>query len=215
MVHIRQFTFGPFQENTFLLYANNKDCWIIDPGCYYPEEEAQLKLFIENQALNPVKLLNTHCHLDHVAGNAFINQKYGLFPEYDKRDMRTMDMAPKSAQLYGIMGFKTSPACVNFISEYDELTLGEMSFEIRFCPGHAPGHLVFIQHEQKLVIGGDVLFQGSIGRTDLPGGDYDTLLTSIKTQLYTLPDDYVVYPGHGPSTTIGAEKRSNPFVRST
>lgn len=215
MVHIRQFTFGPFQENTYVLYANNKDCWIIDPGCYYAEEEAELKLFIENQGLNPVKLLNTHCHLDHVAGNAFINEQYGLFPEYDKRDQATMEMAPKSAQLYGIMGFKTSPACKTFISESTALTLDEMPFEIRFCPGHAPGHLVFIQHDQKFIIGGDVLFQRSIGRTDLPGGDHKTLLNSIKTALYTLPDDYIVYAGHGPTTTIGEEKRHNPFVRST
>ncbi len=212
MVHIRQFTFSPFQENTYVLYSDQKNCWIIDPGCYDPMEKQELKAFIAFEGLTPTRLLNTHCHLDHVFGNAFIHSEYGLSPEYDERDEPTMNMAGVSASMYGIPGFESSPSCELHLSEKDQLDLDGDRFEIRFCPGHAPGHLVFIQHEQKMVIGGDVLFRESIGRTDLPGGDHGTLLNSIREQLFTLDDDYTVYSGHGPQTTIGHEKIHNPFL---
>ena len=205
--------FSPFQENTFVVYNEQKDCWIIDPGCYEAQEKQTLKTFISNKGLRPVKLLNTHCHLDHVFGNNFVCAEYGLLPEYHEADAQTMKMAPISASMYGIPGFEESPAPTQYLDENSTLQLGEDEFEIRFCPGHAPGHIVFIQHEHKLVINGDVLFQGSIGRTDLPGGNHDQLLKSIKEQLYSLPDDYTVYTGHGPETSIGKEKKTNPFVR--
>ena len=208
MVHIRQFTFSPFQENTSLLYTDSGQCWIIDPGCYSAEEKQILKGFIEENDLTPTRLLNTHCHLDHVFGNAFVHRTYGLLPEYDQRDESTMQLAGKSAELYGIPGFEDSPACENYISEKDQLELDGHPFEVRFCPGHAPGHLVFISHEQRFVIGGDVLFQGSIGRTDLPGGNHQQLLDSIARELYSLDDDYQVYSGHGPVTNIGHEKKA-------
>jgi hydroxyacylglutathione hydrolase len=213
MVHIRQFEFSPFSENTYVLYSDEGNCWIIDPGCYYPEEKQELKEFIASKGLKPTRLLNTHCHLDHVFGNAFVYSSYGLRPEYHEKDEPTMQMAPTSASMYGIPGFEISPNPERYLSEEEKLDLDGHEIELRFCPGHAPGHLVFILHEQKAIIGGDVLFNGSIGRTDLPGGDHETLLRSIREQLYVLDDDYTVYSGHGPTTTIGQEKKSNPFVR--
>jgi glyoxylase-like metal-dependent hydrolase (beta-lactamase superfamily II) len=212
MVHIRQFTFSPFQENTYVIYTDDKQCWIIDPGCYEKHEKQELASFIASEELTPVRLLNTHCHLDHVFGNAFIHQTYGLSPEYDERDEPTMRMAEVSANMYGVPAFEVSPPCERYITEKDTLTLGDHTFEIRFCPGHAPGHLVFINHAQRIVIGGDVLFRESIGRTDLPGGDHATLLASIREQLFVLDDNYTVHSGHGPLTTIGHEKKHNPFL---
>jgi glyoxylase-like metal-dependent hydrolase (beta-lactamase superfamily II) len=215
MVHIRRFEFSPFQENTYVISNEARDCWIIDPGCYDASEKQALKAFIAEEGLTPVRLLNTHCHLDHVFGNAFVCETYGLRPSYHRKDQPTMEMAGLSAKMYGIPGFEPSPNPVEYIDEDEVLTLGGESFELRFCPGHAPGHLVLVHHGQKFVIGGDVLFNGSIGRTDLPGGNHETLLRSIREQLYTLDDDYTVYSGHGPTTTIGKEKKTNPFVRSS
>jgi hydroxyacylglutathione hydrolase len=213
MVHLRSFEFSPFQENTYVLYTDKGSCWIIDPGCYFPEEKQELAEFIASKQLKPTRLLNTHCHLDHVFGNAFVHERYGLLPEYHELDEATIQMAPISASMYGIPGFEPSPKPASYLQEDQVLDLDGVEVELRFCPGHAPGHLVFILHSEGMVIGGDVLFQGSIGRTDLPGGDHDTLLRSIRTQLYSLPDAYKVYAGHGEPTTIGQEKKSNPFVR--
>ncbi len=214
MLHIKQFEFSPFQENTYVLYSDQKHCWIIDPGCYDSEEKQALVDFITSEGLTPTRLLNTHCHLDHVFGNAFVYAQWGLRPEYHEKDEPTMRMAPISANMYGIPGFENSPSPERYLKETDVLELDGTEVEMRFCPGHAPGHLVFILHEQKDIIGGDVLFNGSIGRTDLPGGDHETLLRSIREQLYVLDDDYVVHSGHGPTTTIGQEKKSNPFMRA-
>lgn len=212
MVHIHSFQFSPFQENTYVLFTDDKSCWIIDPGCYYSEEKQELKAFIATNGLTPKRLLLTHCHLDHVFGNAFVHAEYKLVPEYHKLDEPTMKMAPVAAKMYNIPGFETSPAPKSHLKEGDDITLGNEAFEIRFCPGHAPGHVVFIHHAQKIIIGGDVLFKESIGRTDLPGGNHGTLIRSIKEQLFTLPDDYTVFSGHGETTTIGHEKKHNPFL---
>jgi hydroxyacylglutathione hydrolase len=212
MVHIKQFEFSPFQENTYLLYTDDKSCWIIDPGCYFPEEKQELKTFIASNELKVERLLLTHCHLDHVFGNAFIHQEYDVSPEYHKLDEPTMKMAPISASMYNIPGFETSPAPKSYLKEGDALKLGNEDFEIRFCPGHAPGHVVFIHHDQKIIIGGDVIFKESIGRTDLPGGNHATLIQSIEEQIFTLPDDYTIYSGHGDTTIVGHEKKHNPFL---
>lgn len=212
MVHIKQFEFSPFQENTYLLYTDDKSCWIIDPGCYFSEEKQELKTFIASNELKVERLLLTHCHLDHVFGNAFIHQEYGVSPEYHKLDEPTMKMAPISASMYNIPGFETSPAPKSYLKEGDALKLGNENFEIRFCPGHAPGHVVFIHHNQKIIIGGDVIFKESIGRTDLPGGNHATLIQSIEEQIFTLSEDYTIYSGHGDTTTVGHEKKHNPFL---
>ncbi len=212
MVHIQHFEFSPFQENTYILYTNDKTCWIIDPGCYFPEEKQKLKAFIASNDLKVERLLLTHCHLDHVFGNSFIYKEYGIEPEYHELDEPTMKMAPISANMYNIPGFEPSPPVRSYLKEGQTLKLGSEEFEIRFCPGHAPGHVVFIHHNQRIVIGGDVIFRVSIGRTDLPGGNHATLIQSIKEQILTLPEDYTIYSGHGDTTTVGHEKKHNPFL---
>ena len=204
--------FSPFQENTYIVYNQHKNAIVVDPGCYENQEKEALKSFIKTEGLTVKKLINTHCHLDHVFGNRFVCDTYQVLPEYHKLDEPTMKMAPISASMYGIPAFEESPKCEEYLMENTVLSLDEDEFELRFCPGHAPGHLVLVNHSQKLVIGGDVLFRASIGRTDLPGGNHQSLIDSIKSQLFTLSDDFLVYSGHGPETTIGYEKENNPFL---
>lgn len=212
MVEIKKFVFSPFQENTYVLISSEKRCWIIDPGCYFPEEKNELKAFIASRALTPERLINTHCHLDHVFGNSFVSEEYGLLPEYHRLDEPTLQMAESSARLYGIPGFEPSPSAAHYLEEGDTLTLGQSSFEVIFVPGHAPGHIALVNHEAATVMGGDVLFRESIGRTDLPGGNHGQLIASIKNKLFKLSDRFVVYSGHGPETTIGHERKHNPFL---
>lgn len=211
MVHIQKFVFSPFSENTYVVYREKGACWIIDPGCYDREEEQELKSFVDSRSLKPQRLLNTHCHLDHIFGNDFVHHTYGLLPEYHEKDEQTMALDEASAQMYGMHGYKKSPRAGQHLKEGDVLELAGSRWEVLFVPGHAPGHIAFVNHEMKTVIGGDVLFQRSIGRTDLPGGNHDVLLESIGQKLMVLPDDFTVYCGHGPETTIGEERLHNPF----
>lgn len=205
-------TFNPFQENTYLLHDDTKECIVIDPGCYEKQEQAALKEFIQQHDLKVVKLLNTHCHIDHVLGNTFVANTYGVGLEIHETDLQTLRAVPAYAPSYGFsMYSETLP--VSYLNEGDTVTFGNTSLQVLFTPGHAPGHVVFYNEQEKVCIGGDVLFRQSIGRTDLPGGDFDTLIESIRTKLFTLPDDVTVYPGHGPETTIGFEKKHNPFLR--
>lgn len=211
MLQVHTFTFNPFQENTFLIIAPNKECIIIDPGCYGSDEENELKTFIENEGLKPVRLINTHAHIDHVLGNDFVCRTYNLLPEMHEKDLPTLTSIPNYASVYGI-NYTEGPMPQTFLTEKDVVELGGEKLEIRFTPGHAPGHIILINHTDKWIIGGDVLFQRSIGRTDLPGGDHETLLNAIRTQCFTLPDEMTIYCGHGPTTTIGDEKKYNPFL---
>jgi glyoxylase-like metal-dependent hydrolase (beta-lactamase superfamily II) len=168
--------------------------------------------FISQQNIVLERLINTHCHIDHVFGNHFIEEEYGLLPEYNTLEQSELDRCEMVAGLYGLR-YTPSKNAINLLSEEDSLLLGNNSFQLFFTPGHSPGSLSFYNEENKILISGDVLFQGSIGRTDLPGGDFGTLEKSIKNKLYKLPDDVIVYPGHGSTTTIGNEKKSNPFVK--
>ena len=168
-------------------------------------------LFIDHR--QPTKMLNTHCHIDHVLGNLYVSEKYGVDLYIHLADLPTLQAIDSYAHIYGMGGYKTSPLPSHHLSEGDLLKLGDYGLDILFVPGHAPGHVAFVSKEQKWVINGDCLFQGSIGRTDLPGGDFETLTNSIKVKLYSLPDEYTVYCGHGSETTIGFEKRNNPFVK--
>ena len=211
MLSIKSFTFGPFQENMFLLFDESNECAIIDPGCYNTKEQQILKSYIEEKNLKPVLLLNTHCHIDHVAGNRFVHDTYGLFPIIHKDDLFVLQSQEQVCKAYDL-DFDPSPMPKEFIGDGDVVTFGQNNLNVLFTPGHAPGHVVFYNPENKFVINGDVLFNGSIGRTDLPLGNYDTLEHSIRTKMYTLPNDTVVHCGHGPATTIGQEKKSNPFV---
>ena len=205
-------TFNPFAENTYLLYDETKECVIVDPGCSTAAEKAKLKQFVEDNSLKVVKLLNTHCHIDHVLGNKFVADTYKVGLEMHEADLPTLRAIPAYAPNYGIVDYEeVLPS--TFLAENDSVSFGNTTLKVIFAPGHAPGHIVFYDEKGKNLIAGDVLFQRSIGRTDLPGGDFDTLISSIKTKLFVLPDDVKVYPGHGPATTIGEEKRENPFLR--
>lgn len=211
MITIHNFVFNGFQENTYLLYDETKECVIIDPGCYSATEQQELVDFIEQNGLTPVKLLNTHCHIDHILGNNFVAQKYNLELYMHKADLPTLHATTEYGHLYGF-NVDPSPEPSHFIDEGDVIEFGKSKLDILFTPGHAPGHVVFVNHDQQFAINGDVLFQGSIGRTDLPGGNHETLIESIKTKMFALADNYTIYTGHGPTTTIGFEKQHNPFL---
>ena len=206
------FTFNPFAENTYILYDDSKKCVIFDPGCSTPEEQNQLTDFIESNGLTPVKLINTHCHIDHVLGNKFVAEKYNLPLVSHEGEKSVLAMQPQVSSMYGIP-YNPSPQITEFLNDGDQVTFGNTTLDVLFTPGHSPASISFYNKEEGIIIAGDVLFQGSIGRTDLPGGDFKTLEESIKQKFYVLPDEVVVYPGHGPSTTLGIEKKTNPFVR--
>ncbi|EMR04554.1 MBL fold metallo-hydrolase [Cesiribacter andamanensis] len=211
MIQVQSFTFNPFAENTFVLYDDESlEAAIIDPGCYEPEEQEQLQAFIEQKGLTPTLLLNTHCHIDHVLGNWFVKKTWKLPLQIHRLDEQVLRAVPTYAPMYGFSRYQPTEADA-YLEEGQELKLGAHALSILFVPGHAPGHVVFWQQEQKFCIGGDCLFNGSIGRTDLPGGDHDTLIKNIREKLFTLPDDTTVYCGHGPATSIGHEKKHNPF----
>ncbi|PZR29717.1 MAG: MBL fold hydrolase [Citrobacter freundii] len=212
MLTVKTFTFSPLQENTYLLYNASLDCCIIDPGCYFPEEREILKKVITELGLRPVLLLNTHGHLDHVFGNKFIFETWGLIPHIHEKEKPVLERVPQSAERWGVP-FDHYEGEYRFIPEDRPIFIGEERLDTFFVPGHSPGSLAYYYEAGNFIIGGDVLFNGSIGRTDLPGGDFATLINSIQTKFFTLPDDTKVYSGHGPVTTIGLEKMNNPFVK--
>ncbi len=211
MLEVKSFMFNPFQENTFLLFNEQKEVLIIDPGAYFEPERKTLLNYLSAEKLTPVRLLNTHCHIDHLFGNRLIFDHFGLRPEFHKWEKPVFEGAVKASTLYNIP-FEGSPKPSGFLTETDKIRLGEDTLSILLTPGHSPGSLCFYCEKQGFLIGGDVLFRESIGRTDLPGGDYSTLEHSIREKLYQLPEETVIYPGHGPITTVGHEKASNPFV---
>ena len=212
MIRVEQHTFNPFQENTFLIYDETKEALVVDPGCYFPEEKERFKALVKSKGLNLKGIISTHSHLDHVFGNHFVMNEFNVGLTIHKEDLQTLQLLKFTADKYGIPDVEESPLPTSFIKEGEQIKFGNSVLEVVFVPGHAPGHIAFISHEDKFVINGDCLFQRSIGRTDLPGGNMEQLLKSIRTQLFTLPDDYVVYCGHGPSTTVGDEKANNPFL---
>lgn len=193
-----------------MLYDETRACVIIDPGCSNKQEEDQLKKFIADNNLSVTQLINTHCHIDHVLGNAFVKRTFGVKLFIHKIEEPLLRAVKTYAPNYGFFGYQdTEPD--GFISEDDVLQVGNETLKILFVPGHSPGHVAFYHEQSQSLIGGDVLFYNSIGRTDLPGGDYDTLINSIHQKIFTLPDEVTVYCGHGPVTKIGYEKRTNPF----
>jgi glyoxylase-like metal-dependent hydrolase (beta-lactamase superfamily II) len=212
MLTVKEFIFNPVQENTYILYNEEKQCCIIDPGCYFEKEKQELKRFIEDQRLQPVLLLNTHCHLDHVFGNKFVHDTWGLKLHIHEKEKPVLEFAPASGEMWDLP-FDNYEGELVFIKEGSDIKVGDDILEIRFTPGHSPGHVCLYDEADGFAISGDVLFNGSIGRTDLPGGDFDTLINSIQTQLFTLSDETKIYSGHGPMTTVGLEKMNNPFVK--
>ena len=212
MLKIKSFVFSPIQENTYLLYNEFNECLIIDPGCYFPEEKDELKSFITQSGLTARMLLNTHCHLDHVFGNKFVAETYELMLQLHEKEKQMLELAPTSGLMYD-MPFDNYVGEYIYVKEGDIVKLGDDELKVIEAPGHSPGHICFYCAKQNFIISGDVLFNRSIGRTDLPGGDHETLLKNIREKLFVLPDETVVYSGHGPVTTIGDEKKYNPFLQ--
>ena len=212
MLSVKSFTFNPFQENTYVLYDDTNECVIVDPGCYEKSEEQELVDFITKNNLTVKLLLNTHCHIDHVLGNYFIKKTYTVDLCLHPLEEPVLKAVQTYAPNYGFNTYSsTSPD--THLKEGEQVNFGDQTLEIIFAPGHSPGHVCFYSIPDKILIGGDVLFKNSIGRTDLPGGDHDTLIESIREKLFILPDDVKVYCGHGEDTTIGFEKKTNPFLQ--
>lgn len=212
MTQVQTFEFNPFAENTYVVFDDTGACVIIDPGCYTAEERSELKRFISDNSLQPVRLINTHCHLDHVFGNAFVAKTWDLGLEIHIGELPLLQRFTQVCQMYGIPFAEEPPMPGRYIEAGESLEFGHTRLKALFTPGHSPASLSFYCREEGFVIAGDVLFYESIGRADLPGGHMETLLNSIRNQLFTLPDETLVYSGHGPATTIRHEKEYNPFL---
>ncbi len=214
MVRIKTFVFNAFEENTYLLIDESGSTVIIDPGCYNENEREILKTYIEKNDLKISALINTHAHIDHVLGNAFVKDTFGAALRMHEADLPVLHANPAIASMYGFPEYKMTVPDI-YLKEGDRINFGNSSLEVLHVPGHSPGHIALFDRQNGYVVVGDVLFSGSIGRTDLPGGDFDTLIDSIHRKLFTLGDEIRVYSGHGPVTEIGIEKRSNPFCSLT
>jgi hydroxyacylglutathione hydrolase len=211
-MRIHSFVFSPFQENTYLLIDDANNCAIVDPGCYTSTEQQELRNYITENDLKPILLLQTHCHIDHIFGTKFACDTWNLTPIMHKEDLPWMENAEQAAGRWELNINQPDIPTDGFLEHGDIIKVGNTEWEVRFTPGHAPGHVVFIHHASKNVIAGDTLFRESVGRTDLPLCNHEDLMTSINTQLLTLDDDYTVHSGHGPTTTIGHERNHNPFL---
>jgi glyoxylase-like metal-dependent hydrolase (beta-lactamase superfamily II) len=211
MITVKTFICNPFQENTYILYDETGECVIVDAGCYGPDEQENIDSFIAGNNLKPVKLLNTHGHIDHIAGIEYLSKKYGIELYIHADDV---DNINRSATMGAAWGFNIQvPTCkVNFVEENDKVTFGTSTLKVIALPGHTKGGVGYYNDEQKIIMVGDTLFRGSIGRTDLPGGDYETIIRSIIKNLLPLGDEVRYYSGHGESSTLGHERRYNPFV---
>lgn len=212
MLQVHTFTFNTLAEHTYVIYDETKQCAIIDPGCYEPNEQTALSQFITQQELEVAHLINTHAHIDHVLGNKYVMATYGVPLALHPADIPLLQAAIAYAPQYGFPAYEPVEATI-MLTPGEMVQLGHTTLQILHVPGHSPGHIALYSAQDKLCVSGDVLFQGSIGRTDLPGGDHDTLLQSIQQQLFPLGDEVMIYPGHGPATTIGAEKSNNPFLQ--
>lgn len=209
---IKTFTFNPFQENTYLIFDETNDAVIIDAGCLQAGEKQVLKRFIEDNKLTIKRVLNTHLHLDHQFGNKFLFDTYGIAPEACIEDEFLLENVVAQARSYGFPVTEEAQPLGAYITENQEINFGNSSLKAIHAPGHSPGSMVLYSEKDGVMFAGDVLFQGSIGRTDLPKGDYASLILAITKKLLILPDSTVVYCGHGPSTTIGYEKKNNPYL---
>lgn len=208
-MRIEKFTFNPFHENTYVLSDNSGHAIIVDPGCYERQEELELQSYIQVNELKVVALLNTHAHVDHVLGNQFVVNQYQVPFYLHADDIPILHSVENYARLYGMENYKVSPEPTHLLKDGEVLKFGEMEFRVFHTPGHAPGHVVFYSEQENVVVNGDVLFKGSFGRTDLPGGSMEVLKKTIFEILFQLPDNTLVLSGHGDDTTIGIEKKTN------
>ena len=211
-MNIKIFSFNQFFENTFIISDSTNECIIIDPGCYDKNEKQILQDYILANNLVPTRLINTHCHIDHILGNNFVSKTWDLELEIHHKDIDLLKNSKNVADLYGFVNYENSPIANKFLVEGDIIEFGKSKLEVLFTPGHAPGHISLYSKNENFIISGDVLFNNSIGRTDLPGGNYNTLIDTIKSKFLCLEDSTVVYCGHGPSTTVGKERINNPFL---
>lgn len=211
MLRVTSRVYNPFAENTYVVFDDHsKQALIVDPGCNSPEEESDLAMEVARLRLTPVAVVNTHCHMDHVFGNAFAVSHWKVPLWCHRSDLFLLERLPELAVVWGVNA-KPSPRPSRFLEDGDEILLGSSKLRVIHAPGHSPGHIVLFAPEEKFLICGDVLFAGSIGRTDLPGGNYTQLMQSIE-KLIRLGDEVRVYPGHGEPTTIGVERATNPFI---
>ncbi len=209
---IKSFIFNPFQENTYVVYDQTKECLIIDPGCYTKEEENILYEFILRKELKPVKIINTHCHIDHILGNNFASEKWGVELFLHKAELPLLENAGNISKMYGLENYKVSPLPKQFLDEGSIINFGKSSFETLFTPGHSPGHICLYNKRNDMLIAGDLIFQKSIGRTDLPFGNHETLIKSISKKILPLPNKTQIFAGHGDITNLEYEKSHNPFL---
>lgn len=210
MTKIKVFVFNSFQENTYLVYDETNECVIVDAGCNDEKEYNKIDEFISENNLSLKFIINTHCHIDHILGNAYLANKYGVESIANKEDLPLIKRSKDMALAFGL-NVQEPPIPSRLVNEGDEIKFGNSTLLVKHVPGHSPGSIALYNDNDKFVIVGDVLFKGGIGRTDLPGGSYDTLIASINDKLFTLNDEVTVYPGHGESTTIAKEKSDNPF----
>ena len=210
MLQIRSFVFNPFSENTYVVYNDPKNAFIIDPGNFSTEETRLLQNFIEENDLKIQNILLTHAHIDHVLGLQTVYNLYNVPVLLHETEKEILDRNPMDANRFGFF-FKPFEGEIQFLKENEVLKLDEDEFKILHVPGHSPGHIAFHNEAQKFIVSGDVLFEGSIGRTDLYKGNHEQLIESIKTKLFVLDEETKVYNGHGNPTTVGFEKNHNPF----
>jgi glyoxylase-like metal-dependent hydrolase (beta-lactamase superfamily II) len=210
MLNIQTFSFNPFSENTYIVYNEHKNAFLIDPGNFQPQETLVLEKFIQEKGLNIKNILLTHAHIDHVLGLQWAFDTYKVPVILHEIEKEILDRNPMSARQFGF-DFQPFVGDLSFINEGETLTLDTDRLDVYFVPGHSPGSLAYHCALQNFVISGDVLFQGSIGRTDLYKGNHEQLLTSVRQKLFVLPDETEVYSGHGQTTTVGFEKKHNPF----
>lgn len=212
MITIKVFTFNAFSENTVVLSdPKTKECIIIDAGCYTSGEQNELKNYIDQNGLKPKEVINTHCHIDHVLGNQFVKDAFGIPLRIPTKEQEVFASVSSYSAAYGFGDYR-SAIIDGFIEDDEVITLGNNKLQTLFVPGHSPGHLAFYCKEQGFCINGDVLFNRSVGRTDLPGGNHETLLSSIRNVMFMLSDETEIYCGHGENTSIGFEKMNNPFL---
>ena len=212
MITIQSFCFSAFQENTYVLYNELKEAIIIDPGCYTRIEEKILSDFIRKENLKPSLLLNTHCHLDHVFGNNYVSETYGLTAHIHPNEQIVLDRLPEAAAKWGVPT-EAYKGPIQYIQEGEMIQFGTDTFKVLLTPGHSPGSVCFYHPGQDFMIGGDLIFKDGVGRTDLPGANPLDLIKSIREQIFPLPDSLTIYSGHGPATTWGREKEHNPYIK--
>jgi glyoxylase-like metal-dependent hydrolase (beta-lactamase superfamily II) len=211
MIHIKTFVFNPFQENTYLVYDETNQCLLIDPGCHFEEEQQVLTRFIREKNLTPQYIIHTHGHIDHVLGINYLKQTFQLKAAMHPSDLEVLRQSKEFGRMVGLDIEQPVDPDI-FLEDNQALELGNTSFTVLHVPGHSPGSIALYHPHEGVVFSGDALFRRGIGRTDLMGGDYMTLVQSIQNKLFTLPEQTLIYPGHGETTTIGEEKKENPVL---